>query len=263
MHLPAALVARLEGFTLERIQLGESGAAVYRCSAEGEPTHYLKAAPLAISLRLDGEAERTRWLKHHGVPVPTVHEYGCIEGTEYLLVEEVTGFDAADQRWTPHLPSVIPALGTALATLHRTSIDDCPFDQRIASQLAAARVRIRTGQVDEDDFDESRLGRSATELFADVLTTVPEQEDLVLTHGDYCLPNVVLRHAGPNTVELAGLIDCARAGIADRHQDLALAMRSITYNFGDRWVPAFLSAYGLPEPDAKKVAFFTLLDEFF
>src|SRR3712207_8939854 len=35
----------------------------------------------------------------------------------------------------------------------------------------------------------SRQGRTAHELFETLLRTRPASEDLVLTHGDYCLPN--------------------------------------------------------------------------
>ena len=81
--------------------------------------------------------------------------------------------------------------------------------------------------------------------------------------GDFCLPNIILREAPGGAVEVAGLIDCGRSGVADRHQDLALAIRSITYNLGSVWVKPFLEAYGPPHPQTGKVAFFTLLDEFF
>lgn len=202
-------------------------------------------------------------MEQRGLAVPTVHEYERVEAMEYLVVAEIPGSDASKPHWSESLPAAITAIGTALAALHRTSIGDCPFDQRIESRIEAARVRLDHDQVDAGDFDESRRGRSATDLLGEVLASVPDDEDLVFTHGDYCLPNVMLRQSAPDTVQLAGFIDCGRAGIADRHQDLALGMRSIAHNFGPRWVSTFLDAYGLAEPDPKKVAFFTLLDEFF
>jgi aminoglycoside phosphotransferase len=64
-------------------------------------------------------------------------------------------------------------------------------------------------------------------------------------------------------VYIAGLVDCGRSGIADRHQDLALAMRSITHNFGREWVSTFLEAYGMRHPSVEKLSLFALLDEFF
>ncbi|HYW30489.1 MAG TPA: phosphotransferase, partial [Gemmatimonas sp.] len=64
-------------------------------------------------------------------------------------------------------------------------------------------------------------------------------------------------------VHVTGLIDCGRAGIGDRHQDVALAIRSLTYNWGPEAVAPFLASYGWPSIDPRTTEFFTVLDEFF
>ena len=107
-------------------------------------------------------------------------------------------------------------------------------------------------------FEAKRLGRSARDLYSEVLRSRPTQEDLVFTHGDYCLPNVTI--AGDT---VSGFVDWGRAGIADRYQDLALCARSIGANLGPEWVPALFGNYGLSIIDDQKLSFYELLDEFF
>ncbi len=125
-----------------------------------------------------------------------------------------------------------------------------------------AEARIATGPVREDDFDAERRGHRATDLFAELLGMVPSHEDLVFVHGDFCLPNVFLTQS-EGGLHVTGLVDCDRAGIGDRHQDLALAVRSLTYNLGPDTVAPFLSAYDGSRIDSRILEFFTILDEFF
>ena len=263
MDVTTTLTAALTDYAFEPISLGESGAAVWRCSMAGSPTLYLKTAALSAELRLDEEAERLRWMKERDLPVPIVREYGHTDHAEYLLLDEVAGIAASDPTWRRFLPEVATALGEGLARLHRTRVADCPFDHRLVREVREACRRTATGRVREEDFDEERAGRGATELLTELLTTMPEGEDLVFSHGDFCLPNVVLDRAEDGAVHIAGLVDCGRAGLADRHQDLALAIRSITHHFGRGWVAPFLRAYGLPHPQPERLRFYTLLDEFF
>lgn len=155
---------------------------------------------------------------------------------------------------------MVKLLAEGLKKLHSLYISQCPFDSRMNSQLEAARQRMQAGLVDETDFDEKRQGRKATALFEELLRTRPTGEDLVFTHGDYCLPNVILDSTG---TALSGFIDLGRSGMADRYQDLALAARSLEFNFGPEFVPALFEEYGLIEVDWAKIEFFQLLDEFF
>ncbi len=63
----------------------------------------------------------------------------------------------------------------------------------------------------------------------------------VLTHGDYCLPNVLVTDG-----KLSGLIDVGQAGLGDPRVDLAAGVWTLQYNFGPGHAREFLDAYGAP-----------------
>jgi aminoglycoside 3'-phosphotransferase-2 len=179
------------------------------------------------------------------------------EDREFLLTEALIGLDGTEAgRENPE--AVVVGLAQELQVWHAQPVAGCPFDQGLAVQIPLARTRAQGGLVNEHDFDEERRARSALELLEQLERDRPETEDQVLTHGDPCLPNVIFD--GPACV---GFIDCGRAGVADRYQDLALAARSISRNLGGKWVQPFFEHYGLLKVNAGKLAFYRLLDEFF
>jgi aminoglycoside phosphotransferase len=117
--------------------------------------------------------------------------------------------------------------------------------------------------VRDDNFDAARQGRSAQDLYAELAAIPAASEERVFTHGDYCLPNVLLVSDGAGGFRVSGFVDCGNAGIADRYQDLALCARSVAGNLGPEWVSALFARYGLEHADETKLGYYQLLDEFF
>ncbi|WP_085737875.1 APH(3')-II family aminoglycoside O-phosphotransferase [Rhizobium sp. CIAT894] len=255
--LPGALVDRLSGYRMERDALGRSAASVFRLEGEGLPVLYLKVEAMGPFGELADEAARLDWLKASGLPCPEVIAWESSGGRNRLLISALPGADLASASTLTPLMRV-ELLAAALLGLHRLPIASCPFDHRLENRIAAAKARMQAGIVDETDFDETRLGKSAETLFAELENRRPGREDLVVTHGDACLPNFIASAEG-----FSGYIDCSRLGVADRHQDIALACRSIAHNFGGALVQPFLDRYGLTTPDPARLHYFQLLDEFF
>jgi kanamycin kinase len=81
----------------------------------------------------------------------------------------------------------------------------------------------------------------------------PRSEDLVVCHGDYCLPNVLVADG-----RVSGFVDLGELGVADRWWDLAVGSWSITWNLGPGFQERFLRAYGVSR-DEGRIAFFRLL----
>jgi aminoglycoside 3'-phosphotransferase-2 len=275
--LPSEMASLLHGRSAHPVTTGESGARVVRYADSGTPALYLKALPLADGTPLGDEAARLRWMAARGVAVAAVRGYAVHDGCEYLLLDEVPGTDAATvaERVASESPThvadrsliaaaLVHAIADDLRQLHAVPATDCPFRHPARARIAEARERARRGLVDESGFDAERHGRSAEDLVGELESLAPEREAAVLTHGDYCLPNVIVEmkaHDGGAVV--SGLIDCGRAGLADPYQDLAIAARSVAWNLGPAWVPALFARYGMRHVDERKLRFYTLLDEFF
>lgn len=254
--LPENLSKMTNRYIWRRITIGHSESKTYLLTGTSVNL-YIKIQSLTAVESLFNEKERLEWLQGK-LPVPEVVYFGKDDFNEYLLITEIAGVNASEKSFEMMLPALMKQLAIGLREVHEIKIDNCPFNQRLESKIEEARKRVQSKLVDEEDFDQIRLGLTAEELLKELLLKRPMMEDLVFTHGDYCLPNIIIDKG-----KFSGFIDWGRAGVADRYQDLALAVRSITYNFGKEYVQHFLDEYGVKELDESKIYFYQLLDEFF
>lgn len=257
MPLPRAWQEALADACIERQSIGVSRADVARVRRRGQADAFLKSEVIDAFSELGDEIVRLRWLQAHGQPAPIVMDTAEEAGRRWVLMSALPGRDLAS---VPELAprQVVELLADALRGLHAIPTSGCPFDQRLALRLRAAQARVEAGQVDADDFDDERLGQSPQQVFAELCATRPDHEDRVVSHGDACLPNLMVSDG-----HFSGFIDCGRLGVADRYQDLALAARSLVHNFDDtRWVTPLFQRYGIVA-DERRLAFYRLLDEFF
>ena len=206
------------------------------------------------------EAATLEWLGEQGIPTPEVLEVG----SGWLVTREVRGRTAADPWPADERGRVVDALADMTCRLHTLPAKDCPFDRTLRVTVPLAHA----AKVDLGDLDEERQNWSAEQLLVALDAQVPgmrAREVPVVTHGDWCLPNVVL---DPLSIEVVGLIDTGRSGLADRYQDLALMTRSLLSTrlnpqYGPVYAERFLKRYGHDPADDDKLAFYRLLDEFF
>lgn len=254
--LPDCLAEAVAGYAWQEVLTGCSTARVFCLWKPDGSCLYLKKSHHAPDRLLLQENLRLEWLRGR-LPVPRVEMFVEDSDCDYLLLSAIPGTVASDDAYKTNVPKLIEQLSVGLRMIHELPIDRCPFDATIPTKIELARERVIAGLVDESDFDESRFGGVAADLFTELLESIPEDEDLVFTHGDYCLPNIVLQDW-----KISGFIDWGRAGIADRYQDIALIARSVESNFGSEWVSVLFEACGI-EPDHAKIHFYTLLDEFF
>jgi aminoglycoside 3'-phosphotransferase-2 len=241
-----------------RMDHGMSGDVVLRL--DGPRPCYAKIGDPArrISVHeLQRETAALRWLDGR-VGAPGVVWAGQVTGRPTLVSAGLPGVAlhalAPDQAEAGAIAAI-----EAMTALHTLPITTCPFDERLAVKLAESARRLAEGEVDLANLDAGRQGWTAADLAAELVARRPAGEDLVVTHGDACWPNFILGPEGR-----AGIIDLGRFGVADRHQDLALFIRSAAFNFPDLPATALIDEhYRLAVVDPEKLEFYRLLDEFY
>lgn len=250
----------VKDFTADRewnIRSGRSNACIIHFPGSKGEGFYLKAVRQSKGEGLKRDYEVTSWLQDK-LPVPDVLYYTQTEEYEYLLLSEMPGKVSCDGHFRRDIRSVVRVLAEGLKMIHSVDISRCPFDQTLDQKLKQAEYNVSHGLVDETDFEPEWIHRTPQNILSELIATRPKTEDLVFTHGDYCLPNILIYEN-----KLGGFIDLGRAGISDRYQDIAIACRSLSHNWGKEWVDHLLEDYGLSEIDEQKMEYYRLMDELF
>ncbi len=194
------------------------------------------------------------------VHVPAILDSGVCNSTVYMITAETAGKSGADLCEKKRPEKLMEELCRAMGELHNIPIEGLPL-LGLEQKLAWAEERVSSGSVDEDDFDDVRLGMKAEEILDWLVKNKPDIEDCVFTHGDFCLPNVFMDKCGNSS-----FIDLGRGGIACRYQDIALLLRSFQYNYrissADEVIRIFEHSSGI-DVDMKRVRYYQVLDELF
>lgn len=208
------------------------------------------------------------WLKNK-VPVPEIIEECSENGSNYLLMTKIPGKMACDEEFLKNPSVLVSVLAEAMKLLWSIDISDCPIKNDLSTVLSAAEYRVEHGLVDVSDAEADTFGKDGFESPEKLLEWLFDnrpKEDFVLSHGDFCLPNIFIEKS-----RLSGFVDIGRMGAADRWQDIALCSRSLEHNFSGRFggkkYPGYsrdmlFDALGI-EPDEDKLRYYILLDELF
>ncbi len=260
MTLPRE-IARLIGDKPYRAEeIGRSGSTVWML--EDAVLKVEKSSPAS-----EREYKILKWLDGK-LRAPRVLARVEEDGFQYLFMTRLSGRMACDRSFS-HAEAV-KGLAKGLKTLWTVDISDCPASFEIGERLSLARERMESGVLDGlRPSDECRAVSGCADfpsLWAYLDVNRPTQE-LVFSHGDYCLPNVFLCET-----EGVGFLDLGSAGVADRWYDIMMCLWSLRYNFcelGGMDEDAFASCKALffreldLEEDREKLRYHSFLDEFF
>ena len=271
-ELPESIREKVSGKDFRIDDLGKSGSRIFlfddcvlKCEKLLEPSD-TEADPFREDQ--DQTVEVMRWL-HGKLPVPEVLAYEKDEKYRYLLMSKIEGSVACNSYYMEHPKEMIPVLSDALKLLWSIDISDCPRKTDIDTVLSEAEYRVRNDLVDLSDTEPETFGeggfKDAEELLSWLKENKPSYEP-VLSHGDFCLPNVFIKDG-----KLSGLIDLGNTGTGDKWMDIALCYRSLKHNADGMWggnvypdirPEVLFEELGI-EPDWDRIHYYILLDELF
>ena len=259
-HLPAAIRQQINGRPYTENTVGMSGAGVLMFE-----DLVLKTAP--ADQNTAREAAMMTWLQGR-LPVPKVI-HSCVEnGQSWLLMSRLQGQMACDEGYMQRPEVLIPLLARAMKQLWRVDVQDCPCRFSLEDRLLLAEENVRHGRCETENVEPETYGPNGFKDPEHLLRWLKDHRppmDPVLSHGDFCLPNVFFKDGG-----VSGYLDLGFCAVADRYQDIALCYRSLIHNADGSYGVVYpnvqperlFDALGI-KPDWEKIRYYILLDELF
>ena len=202
------------------------------------------------------EAEMTRFLHSKGLAT-TVLAYESME-EDWLLTAAIDGEDCVSAHHLADPARLCDTLGVLLRQLHDTDPTGCPIPDHTSTYLATAEKGYLDGNFDPSHIPQAAVYADRNAAWQYVQTHKHLLKNDTLIHGDFCLPNIILKDWQP-----AALIDVDHGGIGDRHIDLFWAIWSLRFNLGtDQWRDRFLDAYGRDRVDEEVLRLIAAIEVF-
>jgi kanamycin kinase/aminoglycoside 3'-phosphotransferase-3 len=182
---------------------------------------------------------------------------------------KVPGEMACAEKYLKDPDLLTSILAEGIQMLWNVDINNCPYVRDLEKKLRIAEYKVENNLVDTENAEPDTFGRNGfkdpTHLLEWLYQNKPKEE-LVFSHGDFCLPNIFIANG-----KISGYIDLGRTGIADKWQDIALCYRSLLHNFAGKYTGKRYQGFSADMlfekigimPDWDKIRYYILLDELF
>jgi len=201
---------------------GESGAAVVY---DGVQQRYAKVVAHDLVPVLAAERDRIVWLSETGIPGAALLDWRESDAGACLITRAVPGVPA-HRLDAPALQRAWPSVAATVRALHALATERCPFDRGLEQMMTLARATVAEDRVIVEFLPEALQHTPPAQILEQIEGELPkrlaqERAQLVVCHGDLCLPNILV---DPSTDQVNALIDLGRLGTADPYADIALLL---------------------------------------
>lgn len=256
---PKEIVELLYKCEISEYISGRLGANVYRLSQPDGCGLFLKLATGNAALEIATEQNIIKTL-YQLFPVPKLIHFAETSSYKLIITEELEGYPAYILKENETGEEAVYVVGKALKQLHNiSSLEKLSLPNGLDEELKQIDIALQKSLIDVAQFQEKNSGRTPSEVFNQLCREQQTHQTVCITHGDYCLPNI-LRQG----LNLSGVIDWGKAGMGDFHRDFSSIEGSIIRNFGDKMVQLFYEAYGVSPSDIErdKIIFYKKMDQF-
>lgn len=209
-----------------------------------------------------------KWMSDK-LPVPEIICFVTENDLSYILMGRIKGKMSCDECYMERSDDIVNILAKGIKILQTIDISSCPREITFYDEIATVQYYVENNLIDENAIDYDLLEKfglnDVRELLCWLKNNIPEYEP-VLSHGDYCMPNVII-----DNDMISGFIDLGEAAVSDKWKDIAMCYISLKNNFSGvfggkihyDFNPDILFEKLNIEPCWHKLNFYFLLNELF
>ena len=199
IHEKIQSIVGTKAYLVDNVGMSDSQVRIY-------DEFVLKIQPQ--SAETNNEAEIARWVGNK-IPIPTIIEYCVVNDISYTLMTKIDGKMLCSAEYLEQPKRLIKLVAQGLKKLWEIDVKACPYQtSRLNERLKIAEYNVHNNLVDLSSAEPETFGKNGffnpKELLNWLKNNRPE-EDIVLTHGDYCLPNIFVKEN-----EISGFIDIGK-----------------------------------------------------
>lgn len=249
-NIPENIRLLIKNQTVVENTFGCSGSKLYQIG----DSMYLKTD--RIDSKIKKEVVMMKWL-HGKLCVPDIIDTYEDGENFYLLMSKISGEMACSDSNKSMPEETVRLLADGIKMFRSIPADVCPITNNTDAMLKQALYNIEHGLIEKEDWTwelTAELGLTTTTEVYDYLNSNRPDEDLVVSHGDYCLPNVFIENG-----KISGFIDLGDSGVSDKWHDIMMCLWSIGYNLKtDKYNDLFFERLEIV-PDYEKLRYYEIL----
>lgn len=178
---------------------------------------------------------------------------------DWLLTAKANGNNCISLEYLENPIRLVDTVAEALHMLHSLDLSECPVKNRTADYINSYLANKNAGLFNPDHlFFFDRSFRSPTEASGFIDGRIHILKNDTIVHGDYCLPNIILKDW-----KFSSFIDVGFAGAGDKNIDVFWAVWSLRFNFKtDKYTKMFIDAYGRDSVDMERLQLISAIECF-
>lgn len=257
---PSELQKIINSFEIVEVINGRIGDKIIKLSNRNKKL-YLKISNTEMTQdEMENECKILNWLSLSRLNIPKVLFFQKDTKESYMLLSSISGISSHEMTKISK-EEIVKISAKVLKKVHKIDTRSIPsnYTNCLEKELESIMENVDNDMIDIEAFKKANNNKTPQRVLDYLLDKKNLFKSNVFTHGDYCLPNILIDYEMNY-----GLVDWSQGGIGDIYRDISPLVKSINRNFGETYSKIFLQHYGIDEDkvNREKIVYYDLIDQF-